>query len=54
MDGLEKKSVELMSDIIVYNKYARYRSDLKRRETFEEIIDRYVAAMLKKYCGRCC
>jgi hypothetical protein len=51
MDGLEKKSVELMSDIIVYNKYARYRSDLKRRETFEEIIDRYVAAMLKKYCG---
>lgn len=51
MNKLEEKSVELMSDLIVYNKYARYRSDLKRRETYSEIIDRYIASMLKKYCG---
>jgi ribonucleotide reductase alpha subunit len=45
------KSQELLSDIVVYNKYARYRSDLYRREGWNEIIDRYVAMMLKKYCG---
>lgn len=45
------KSQELLSDVVVYNKYARYRPDLKRRETWDDIIDRYVAMMLKKYCG---
>lgn len=45
------KSQELLSDIVVYNKYARYRSDLYRREGWNEIIDRYVSMMLKKYCG---
>ncbi len=45
------RSQELLSDIVVYNKYARYRPDLYRREGWEEIIDRYIAMMLKKYCG---
>lgn len=46
-----KENERLLSDLVVYTKYARYRPDLKRRETWEEIIDRYIAMMLKKYCG---
>lgn len=44
-------SQDVLSQIVVYNKYAKYRKDLERRETWDEIIDRYVAMMLKKYCG---
>lgn len=44
------ESQKLLSDVVTYNKYARYRSDLKRRETWDEIIDRYVGMLLKKYC----
>jgi len=40
---------ELLSDITVYMKYAKYREDLKRRETWEEIIDRNKAMHLKKF-----
>ncbi len=39
----------VLSDTVVYTKYAKYRPDLKRRETYEEIIDRYIAMLLKKY-----
>lgn len=45
------ESQELLSNIVTYTKYARYRPDLKRRETWDEIMDRYIAMMLKKYCG---
>ncbi len=45
------ESQELLSNIIIYTKYARYRDDLKRRETWSEIVDRYIAMMLRKYCG---
>lgn len=30
----------ILSDIVIYNKYARYNEQLKRRETWSEIIDR--------------
>lgn len=43
------KSQECLSSIVVYNKYAKYLPDQKRRETWEEIIDRYVDMMVKKY-----
>ena len=33
-------SLKVLSDITVFNKYARYLPELKRRETWEEIIDR--------------
>jgi len=46
------KSQELLSNIVVYNKYAKYRPDLQRRETWSEIIDRYVTMMLSKYCSK--
>lgn len=40
---------KILSDVVVYNKYAKYNSDLKRRETWEEIVKRYVTMMIKKY-----
>ena len=43
------KGIELLSATVVYNKYAKYNSTLQRRETWEEIVDRYVAMMIKKY-----
>lgn len=43
------KTQKILSDIVVYNKYAKYVSNEKRRETWEEIIDRYLSMMIKKY-----
>src|SRR4051812_36852332 len=40
---------EILSDLIVYMKYARYQPELKRRETWPEICDRYKAMMKAKY-----
>jgi ribonucleoside-triphosphate reductase len=41
--------LQILSDLTVFGKYAKYNNDLKRRETWEEIVDRYVAMMIKKY-----
>ena len=41
--------IELLSNVIIYNKYAKYIPELKRRETWEEIITRYLTMMCKKY-----
>ena len=43
------KSQKLLSDIVVYTKYAKYNPQLKRRETWEEIVIRYETMMKKKY-----
>jgi len=43
------KSQKLLSDIVVYTKYAKYNPQLKRRETWEEIVMRYETMMKKKY-----
>ncbi|WKZ60632.1 MAG: hypothetical protein QY309_03950 [Cyclobacteriaceae bacterium] len=40
---------EILSDIIIYMKYARYLPELKRRETWDEICDRYQHMMAEKY-----
>jgi len=42
-------SNEILSDITVYMKYAKYVPDLQRRETWEEIVDRNKNMHLKKY-----
>lgn len=42
-------SQQLLSDIVVYNKYARYKQDVSRRETWSEIVDRYVQMMINHY-----
>ena len=33
-------SSKILSDITVYMKYARFNSELNRRETWKEIVDR--------------
>ena len=43
------KSVKVLSDITVFNKYARYEPELKRRETWEELVTRNMAMHIKKY-----
>ena len=41
--------LDALSKITVFSKYAKYNSKLKRRETWDEIVDRYVTMMVKKY-----
>lgn len=40
---------QILSDIIIYMKYARYLPDLKRRESWGEICTRYETMMNEKY-----
>lgn len=40
---------QILSDLIVYMKYARYLPALKRRETWAEICGRYQHMMVEKY-----
>jgi ribonucleoside-triphosphate reductase len=40
---------ELLSNVVVYNKYAKYISELERRETWDEIINRYLTMMVDRY-----
>ncbi len=54
MNKEEKKigkteSIDILSNVVVFNKYAKYLPKLQRRETYEEIIDRYTTMMLKRY-----
>jgi hypothetical protein len=42
-------SKKILSDVIVYSKYARYLPKFKRRETWEEIVDRNKNMHIKKY-----
>jgi ribonucleoside-diphosphate reductase alpha chain len=49
---MQNDNIKLLSDIVVYNKYAKYRPTDKRRETWEEIIDRYILMMLTKYTDK--
>ena len=41
--------LEALSAITVYSKYAKYIPELQRRETWDEIVDRYRDMMVKKY-----
>lgn len=43
------KEKEILSNLIIFSKYAKYRQDLKRRETWDEIVDRYEKMMYTKY-----
>ena len=42
-------SQRILSDITVYMKYAKYRPDLQRRETWEELVTRNMEMHIKKY-----
>jgi len=41
--------LEALSSITVFSKYAKYIPELKRRETWNEIVNRYQNMMIKKY-----
>lgn len=43
------KEKEILSNLIIFSKYAKYRDDLGRRETWLEIVDRYVKMLVDKY-----
>jgi ribonucleoside-diphosphate reductase alpha chain len=40
---------QILSDLIIYMKYARYIPALNRRESWDEICDRYENMMTEKY-----
>ena len=42
-------SSDILSQITVFNKYAKYLEKDKRRETWSEICDRYENMMIDKY-----
>ena len=42
-------SQRILSDITVYMKYAKFRPELKRRETWEELVTRNMEMHIKKY-----
>ena len=42
-------SQKILSDITVFNKYAKYIPEIKRRESWKEIVDRNKSMHLKKY-----
>lgn len=42
-------SGRILSDITVFNKYAKYVAEKERRETWDEICDRYEKMMVEKY-----
>jgi intein/homing endonuclease len=47
--NVTKSPTDLLSEITVYNKYARHDEQKSRRETWDEIVDRYILMMLGKY-----
>ena len=42
-------SSQILSDITVYMKYARYLPELQRRETWAELVDRNKKMHIKQY-----
>lgn len=42
-------SQQILSDITVFNKYARYIPEIKRREDWDELCDRNMAMHIRKY-----
>lgn len=43
------KGLEVLSKLTIFSKYSKYDPDKKRRETWDEIIDRYEEMMISKY-----
>lgn len=43
------RGLKLLSDLTIFSKYGKYIPELERRETWDEIVDRYELMMMKKY-----
>lgn len=48
-DNFSKKSLNILSETVYYQKYAKYLPDLKRREIWSETVERNKQMHLKKY-----
>ena len=46
---IQNKQNNILSEITIFNKYAKYNESLNRRETWKEICDRYRDMMISKY-----
>lgn len=44
-----KDSIEALSKIVIWNKYSKFNAKENRRETWDEIVDRYIDLLIKKY-----
>ena len=42
-------SQQILSDVVIFNKYARYIPEISRRETWAELCERNMAMHLRKY-----
>ena len=42
-------SQKILSDVVIFNKYAKFIPELNRRETWEEICERNMAMHIRKY-----
>lgn len=42
-------SQKILSDITIFNKYSKYVPELKRRETWDELVERNMAMHIRKY-----
>jgi len=42
-------SASILSEVTIFNKYAKHLEDKERRETWDEICDRYETMMIEKY-----
>jgi len=49
METKKDLGLDSLSKITVFSKYSKYVPELKRRETWDEIVDRYQTMMIKKY-----
>ena len=49
VDAQAKLSQDILSDITVHMKYARYIPEINRRETWEELVERNIAMHVRKY-----
>lgn len=43
------RSQEILSQVTIFNKYAKYIPEIQRRETWEEIVERNMAMHIKKF-----
>jgi ribonucleoside-diphosphate reductase alpha chain len=43
------KSQEILSQVVIFQKYAKYIPELKRRETWEELVERNIAMHVRKF-----
>lgn len=47
--GNQDLGAKVASEVIIYSKYSRYLPAHKRRETWQEVVERYKKMMIKKY-----